>query len=97
MEIEAGKPVQIEKKDTIDILGVNQGIDWATATISCQPKLEQLLEEDQDTREFLNQLSSALGTKESIAAQRRMEKLTSLTLAVALGSMVIAILAALSS
>ena len=46
MEIEAGKPVQIEKKDTIDILGVNQGIDWATATISCQPKLEQLLEED---------------------------------------------------
>ena len=57
----------------------------------------QLLEEDQDTREFLNQLSSALGTKESIAAQRRMERLTYLTLAVALGSMVIAILTASSS
>jgi len=57
----------------------------------------QLLEEDQDTREFLNQLSSALGTKESIAAQRRMERLTYLTLAVAVGSMVIAILTASSS
>lgn len=57
----------------------------------------QLLEEDQDTREFLNQLSSALGTKESIAAQRRMERLTYLTLTVALGSMVIAIWTALSS
>ena len=46
----------------------------------------QLLEEDRDTREFLSQLSAALGTKESIAAQRRMEKLTYLTLAVALGN-----------
>lgn len=57
----------------------------------------QLLEEDQDTREFLNQLSSAMGTKESIAAQRRMEKLTYLTLAVALVSVVIAILTASST
>lgn len=56
----------------------------------------QLLEEDQDTREFLNQLSSAMGTKESIAAQRRMERLTFLTLAVALVSMVIAIVTASS-
>jgi hypothetical protein len=56
----------------------------------------QLLEEDQDTREFLNQLSSAMGTKESIAAQRRMERLTYLTLAVALFSLVIAIVTALS-
>ncbi|MBW4974886.1 hypothetical protein KZZ08_14725 [Roseovarius mucosus] len=57
----------------------------------------QLLEEDQDTREFLNQLSSAMGTKESIAAQRRMERLTYLTLAVALVSMVIAIVTASST
>lgn len=57
----------------------------------------QLIEEDQDTREFLNQLSSALGTKESIAAQRRMERLTYLALAVAVGSMAIAILTASSS
>ena len=50
----------------------------------------QLLEEDQDTRDFLNQLSSALGTKESIAAQKRMEKVTLLALAVAVISLVVA-------
>lgn len=47
----------------------------------------QLLEEDQDTREFLNQLSSAMGTKESIAAQRRMEWVAVLALIVAAISM----------
>ena len=52
----------------------------------------QLLEEDQDTREFLNQLSSALGTKESIAAQKRMERVTLLGLSVAVISMFVAIL-----
>ncbi|WP_055663022.1 hypothetical protein [Jannaschia seosinensis] len=35
----------------------------------------QLLQEVQDTREFLNQLSSAMGTKESIAAQQRINRL----------------------
>lgn len=44
---------------------------------------QQLLEEDQNTREFLNQLSSAIGTKESIAAQRRMEWVAILALLVA--------------
>lgn len=57
----------------------------------------QLLEEDQDTREFLNQLSSALGTKESIAAQRRMEGVTLLALVVAVISMVVAIYTALNT
>jgi hypothetical protein len=57
----------------------------------------QLLEEDQDTREFLNQLSSALGTKESIAAQRRMEWVTLLALAVAVISMIVAIYTALNT
>lgn len=51
----------------------------------------QLLEEDQDTREFLNQLSSAMGTNKSIAAQRRMELVALLALAVAVISMVFAI------
>lgn len=51
----------------------------------------QLLEEDQDTREFLNQLSSAIGTKESIAAQRRMEAIGWSALVVAIVSMVVAI------
>lgn len=44
----------------------------------------QLLQEDQDTRDFLNQLSSAMGTKESIAAQRRMEWVALLALLVAI-------------
>lgn len=57
----------------------------------------QLLEEDQDTREFLNQLSSAMGTKESIAVQRRMELVTILALVVALISMVVAIYTAFST
>ena len=57
----------------------------------------QLLEEDQDTRDFLNQLSSALGTKESIAAQKRMEKVTLLALAVAVISMVVAIYTAFNT
>ncbi|PZX13159.1 hypothetical protein [Celeribacter halophilus] len=56
---------------------------------------QQLLEEDQDTRDFLNQLSSALGTKESIAAQRRMEGVTLLALVVAVISMGVAIYTAL--
>ncbi|MEZ5767312.1 MAG: hypothetical protein R3D80_06290 [Paracoccaceae bacterium] len=51
----------------------------------------QLLEEDRDTREFLNQLSSAMGTKESIAAQRRMERVSIFALAVAVVSMIVAI------
>jgi len=50
----------------------------------------QLLEEDQDTREFLNQLSSAMGTKESIAAQRRMEVIGWGALIVAIISVVVA-------
>lgn len=54
----------------------------------------QLLEEDQDTREYLNQLSSAIGTKESIAAQRRMEFITWSALVVAVISMIVAALAA---
>lgn len=57
----------------------------------------QLLEEDQDTRQFLNQLSSALGTKESIAAQRRMEGVTLLALAVAVISMFVAIYTAFNA
>lgn len=51
----------------------------------------QLLEEDQDTREFLNQLSSAMGTKESISAQRRMEGVAWWALIVAAISMFVAI------
>jgi hypothetical protein len=50
----------------------------------------QLLEEDQDTREFLNQLSSAMGIKESIAAQRRVEAIGWAALFVAVVSMVVA-------
>ena len=50
----------------------------------------QLLEEDHDTREFLNQLSSAMGTKESIAAQRRMEFIGWGALIVAIISVVVA-------
>ncbi|MFZ5961910.1 hypothetical protein ACOXXX_03075 [Thalassococcus sp. BH17M4-6] len=57
----------------------------------------QLLEEDQDTREFLNQLSSAMGTKESIAAQRRMELVAVLALLVAVISMLVAIYAAINT
>lgn len=57
----------------------------------------QLIEEDQDTREFLNQLSSALGTKESIAAQQRMERVTLLALIVAVISMAVAIYTALNT
>lgn len=57
----------------------------------------QLLEEDQDTREFLNQLSSAIGAKESIAAQRRMEWVALLALAVAVISMAVSIYTALST
>ena len=55
----------------------------------------QLLEEDQDTREFLNQLSSAMGTRESIAAQRRMEFIGWSALVVAIVSMIVAALATL--
>lgn len=57
----------------------------------------QLLEEDRDTREFLSQLSSALGAKESILAQRRMEWVTMIALAVAVISMIVAIYAALNA
>jgi len=53
----------------------------------------QLLEEDQDTREFLNQLSSAMGIRESIAAQRRMEIISWSALVVAVVSMIVATLA----
>lgn len=66
--------------------------DWLKSFL--QRLSQQLLEEDRDTREFLNQLSSAMGTKESIAAQRRMEAVTILTLLVAAVSMIIAIYAA---
>jgi len=52
---------------------------------------QQLLEEDQDTREFLNQLSSAMGTKESIAAQKRMEWVAGLALLVSAISLAFAI------
>lgn len=57
----------------------------------------QLLEEDQDTREFLNQLSSAMGTKESIAAQRRMEIIAWGALAVAIISVFVALYATFGS
>ena len=56
---------------------------------------QQLLEQDTDTREFLNQLSSALGTKESIAVQKRMENIARTTLVVAIASTVVAIFGAL--
>ncbi|KXJ51066.1 MAG: hypothetical protein AXW12_17550 [Thalassospira sp. Nap_22] len=55
----------------------------------------QLIEEDRDTREFLNQLSSAMGTKESISAQRRMEWVAVLALLVAALSAAIAFYMAL--
>ncbi len=51
---------------------------------------QQLLEEDRDTREFLSQLSSAMGTRESITAQRRMEWVAVLALLVAVISMGVA-------
>lgn len=57
----------------------------------------QLLEEDQDTREFLNQLSSAMGTKESISAQRRMEVIGWGALTVAILSAVVAAYATFGS
>ena len=43
---------------------------------------QQLLVEDQNTREFLDQLASSINTKESIAAQRRMTCVSLLTLVV---------------
>lgn len=58
---------------------------------------QKLLEEDQDTREYLNQLASAVGTKESIAAQRRMEFITFAALVVAVISMIVAALATFGS
>lgn len=51
--------------ETIDIK------DWLKSFLNY--RAQRLLQEDRDTREFLNQLSSALGTKESVFAQRRME------------------------
>jgi hypothetical protein len=54
----------------------------------------QLIEEDRDTREYLVQLSSAIGTKESIATQRRMEILTYAALAVAILSLLVALFGA---
>lgn len=57
----------------------------------------QLLEEDQDTREYLNQLSSATGTKESVAAQRRMELIAWSALFVGVISMIVAALAMFES
>ena len=49
----------------------------------------RLLDEDRDTRELLNQLSSAMGTKESIFSQRRMEFVTVIALAVSLVSLLV--------
>lgn len=51
----------------------------------------QLIEDDKDTREYLIQLSSAIGTKESIAAQRRIEILTYAALGVAILSLILAL------
>lgn len=53
----------------------------------------QLLEEDQDTREYMNQLSSATGTKESISAQWRMELIAWSALVIAVISTVVAAIA----
>lgn len=52
---------------------------------------KRLLEEDRDTREFLNQLSSAMGTKESVSAQRRMEAVAVLALIVSVVSLIVAL------
>lgn len=76
-----------DKESTYDI---KEGLKSILRRLS-----QQLLEEDQDTREYLNQLSSAIGTKESIAAQRRMEVITRAALVVSLISLVVAALAAL--
>lgn len=50
----------------------------------------KLLDEDRDTRDFMNQLSSAIGTKESMAAQRRMEIVAIIALIVSVASMLFA-------
>lgn len=71
---------------------IKEALKWSLERLS-----RQLLEEDQDTREFLNQLSSTLGTKESITAQRRMQWVALLALAVAIISMVVAVYSAIST
>lgn len=83
---------QQSRRDEEKPYEIKEGLKWSLERLS-----RQLLEEDQDTREFLNQLSSTLGTKESIAAQRRMEWVTLLALAVAVISMVVAVHSAIST
>lgn len=56
----------------------------------------QLLEEDQDTREFLNQLSSAIGTRESIAAQRQMKRIAKLALYVSIVTLIVSLIVVFS-
>lgn len=71
---------------------IKEGLKW-----SLERRSRQLLEEDQDTREFLNQLSSTLGARESITAQRRMECVALLALAVAVISMIVAVHSAIDT
>jgi hypothetical protein len=71
---------------------IKDALKWSLGRLS-----KQLLSEDRDTREYLNQLSSATGTKESISAQRRMELIAYAALIVAVVSLFIAALSTIGN
>lgn len=50
-----------------------------------------LIDEDRDTREFLSQISSAIGAKESVSAQRRMELVAVIALIVSVCSLLVSL------
>lgn len=56
----------------------------------------RVIVEDQETRQYLDQYSSVLGTRESVKAQRKMERLTVLAIVISLTSLVVAMIAFLS-
>ncbi|WRH61692.1 MAG: hypothetical protein RSE12_15125 [Fuscovulum sp.] len=68
-----------------EIADIKDGLKSLLAQLS-----KRLLEEDRDTRELLNQLSSAIGTRESVLAQGRMEFIARVALAVAVASLIAA-------
>ncbi|WP_146038081.1 hypothetical protein [Tabrizicola aquatica] len=80
--------VQQDRPDRKRTLEIKDGLKSLLQRLS-----RKLLEEDQDTRDYLNQLSSAVGTRESMAAQKRMEILTWLAIIISLTSAIIAVLA----
>ncbi|TQV67481.1 hypothetical protein [Aliiroseovarius halocynthiae] len=74
--------------------GADKKLESADGLRSFTERLSRkLLEDDRGTREFLNQMSSAIGTKENIAAQRRMEFLAVVAAIVSFGSLIVASIA----